>query len=99
MANLNFKQLSNELSGTQSFSNSAILVTIFTLIVTFLVWSSIAELDNVTRGEGKIVSSVQNQLVQAAEGGVILRRYVSENTEVKKAICCLKSTLSTRRVS
>jgi adhesin transport system membrane fusion protein len=36
----------------------------------------------VTRGEGRIVSSVQNQMVQAAEGGVILRRYVSENTVV-----------------
>ncbi|MEN8935317.1 MAG: HlyD family type I secretion periplasmic adaptor subunit, partial [Planktotalea arctica] len=41
-----------------------------------------AELDNVTRGEGRIVSSVQNQMVQASEGGVILRRYVAENTVV-----------------
>lgn len=36
----------------------------------------------VTRGEGRIVSSVQNQMVQSAEGGVILRRFVSENTVV-----------------
>ena len=84
MANVNFKKLSNELSGTQSLSNSAILFAVGLLIVTFITWASFTELDNVTRGQGKIVSSVQNQLVQAGEGGVILKRNVSENTEVKK---------------
>ena len=84
MANVNFKKLSNELSGTQSLSNSAILFAVGLLIVTFITWASFTEFDNVTRGQGKIVSSVQNQLVQAGEGGVILKRNVSENTEVKK---------------
>jgi membrane fusion protein, adhesin transport system len=84
VANVNFKKLSNELSGTQSLSNSAILFAVGLLIVTFITWASFTELDNVTRGQGKIVSSVQNQLVQAGEGGVILKRNVSENTEVKK---------------
>lgn len=84
MANVNFKKLSNELSGTQSLSNSAILFAVGLLIVTFITWASFTELDNVTRGQGKIVSSVQNQLVHAGEGGVILKRNVSENTEVKK---------------
>lgn len=84
MANLNFKKLSNELSGTQGLSNSAILISVVLLIATFVAWASWTELDNVTRGQGKIVSSVQNQLVQAGEGGVILKRNVSENSEVKK---------------
>jgi membrane fusion protein, adhesin transport system len=84
VTNVNFKKLSNELSGTQSLSNSAILFAVGLLIVTFITWASFTELDNVTRGQGKIVSSVQNQLVQAGEGGVILKRNVSENTEVKK---------------
>jgi adhesin transport system membrane fusion protein len=52
------------------------------LIFTLALWANIAELDNVTRGQGKIASSVQNQMVQAGEGGVILRRYVSENSAV-----------------
>ena len=94
MANVNFKKLSNELSGTQSLSNSAILFAVGLLIVTFITWASFTELDNVTRGQGKIVSSVQNQLVQAGEGGVILKRNVSENTEVKKGISFLRLILS-----
>ncbi len=82
MADMDFKKISNELSGKQSFSNSAILFSSAGLIFTLALWASIAELDNVTRGEGKIASSVQNQMVQAGEGGVILRRYVSENSAV-----------------
>ncbi len=81
---VSFKAISDELSGKQSISNTAILLTSAGLIFTITLWASIAELDNVTRGQGKIVSSLQNQMVQASEGGVILRRYVSENDAVKK---------------
>jgi len=58
------------------------MFTIIALVGLAFAWANWAELDNVTRGEGRIVSSVQNQLVQASEGGVILRRYVTENTVV-----------------
>lgn len=84
MSNIDFKTLSREMAGREGFGGSAILVTIATLIAALVFWASYAELDNVTRGEGRIVSSVQNQMIQAAEGGVIMRRYVSENTHVEK---------------
>ncbi len=82
MAEVDFKTLSREMAGREGLSGSTILVTVFALIALALVWANWAELDSVTRGEGRIVSSVQNQMVQAAEGGVILRRFVSENTVV-----------------
>jgi len=82
MAEVDFKTLSREMAGREGLAGSAILATVIVLVVTALIWANWAELDSVTRGEGRIVSSVQNQLVQAAEGGVILRRYVSENTVV-----------------
>ena len=84
MSNVDFKSISNELSGKQSFSNSAILFSSAGLLITLAFWATIAELDNVTRGQGKVASSVQNQMVQAGEGGVILRRYVSENSAVEE---------------
>lgn len=84
MSDIDFKTLSREMSGREGLAGSAIMITIVALVVLTLVWASWAELDNVTRGEGRIVSSVQNQVVQAAEGGVILRRYVSENTIVSE---------------
>lgn len=82
MAELDFKALSREMAGRDGLAGSSILVTVIALVVLAIVWANWAELDSVTRGEGRIVSSVQNQMVQASEGGVILRRYVSENTVV-----------------
>lgn len=70
------------MAGREGLGGSAIMFTIIALVGLAFAWANWAELDNVTRGEGRIVSSVQNQLVQASEGGVILRRYVTENTVV-----------------
>lgn len=82
MTETDFKTLSREMAGREGLAGSTIMVTIIALVVLGLIWANWAELDSVTRGEGRIVSSVQNQMVQASEGGVILRRFVSENTVV-----------------
>ena len=82
MSNTDFKSLSREMAGREGLGGSTIMFTIIALVGLALVWANWAEIDNVTRGEGRIVSSVQNQMVQASEGGVILRRYVAENTVV-----------------
>lgn len=84
MSEVDFKTLSRQMAGRDGIGGSAILFSIIFLVAALIYWASQAELDNVIRGEGRIVSSVQNQLVQAAEGGVILRRYVSENTTVEE---------------
>lgn len=82
MSDIDFRQLSREMAGRDGIAGSAILLAIGAMIALLLWWANWAELDRVTRGDGRIVSSVQNQLVQAAEGGVILRRFVSENSQV-----------------
>jgi adhesin transport system membrane fusion protein len=84
MSDVNFKKLSSELSGRVGWSGSLILFVVLALVASLIFWSTIAELDNVTRGEGRVISSAQNQSVQAGEGGVILRRYVSENSSVSE---------------
>ena len=84
MSEINFASLSREMAGREGLGGSSIMLMIIALIGSTLFWANWAKLDNVTRGEGRIVSSVQNQIVQASEGGVILRRYVSENTVVVK---------------
>ena len=82
MADVDFKRLSRDMAGQEGIGGSLIMITVAALVGLTLLWASWAEVDNVTRGEGRIVSSVQNQIVQAAEGGVILRRFVSENSRV-----------------
>ena len=70
------------MAGKSGAGSSLLLVIILFLVTAIIVWANYAELDNVTRGEGRVISAVQNQLVQAAEGGVILRRNVTENSHV-----------------
>lgn len=82
MSDIHLKALARDMAGREGIGGSLIMIMIATLVGLALLWASWAELDNVTRGEGRLVSSVQNQLVQAAEGGVILRRFVSENSIV-----------------
>ena len=84
MAETEFKRLARDMAGQEGLAGSTVLFSIIGFIVLSFIWASLAELDNVTRGEGRVISSVQNQMVQAAEGGVILRRYVSENTIVEE---------------
>ena len=82
MAVTDFKKLSREMSGREGAGNSLILFVVIALLGIAGAWAHMTELDNVTRGEGRVISSLQNQRVQAAEGGVILRRYVSEGDYV-----------------
>ena len=82
MAVTDFKKLSREMSGREGAGNSLILFVVIALLGIAGAWAHMTELDNVTRGEGRVVSSLANQRVQAAEGGVILRRFVSEGDVV-----------------
>ena len=77
-----FRKLSKELSGREGARNSTLMFSIILLLGLAGAWAHLTELDNVTRGEGRIVSAMQNQTIQAAEGGVILRRFVTEGSEV-----------------
>ena len=79
-----FNKLSKELSGSTGILGSLLLFVIIALICILLFWANVTELDNVTRGQGKIVSSLQNQLVQASEGGVIKARFVETSQKVEK---------------
>lgn len=52
----------------------------FALLV---VWAALAEVDEVTRGEGKIIPSRQLQVVQSVDGGVIEEVFVEEGATVQ----------------
>lgn len=84
MTQPDFSALKKELAGRDRARNTLLLFTIITFLVCAGFWASITELDNVTRGEGEVTSASQNQMVQAAEGGVILRRHVEENDIVSE---------------
>ena len=54
------------------------------MFVTFLVWAHFAVLDEVKRGNGKVIPSQQTQVVQSLEGGIVQAILVQEGAIVQK---------------
>jgi len=54
------------------------------LLLTGLVWAYLAVLDEVTRGEGRVIPSSQVQVVQPLEGGLIESIFIKEGAIVQK---------------
>jgi membrane fusion protein, adhesin transport system len=50
----------------------------------FLAWSALAMIDEVTRGEGRVIPSSKTQLVQSLEGGIVKEVTVRAGDKVTK---------------
>ncbi len=59
-------------------------------ILAFIVWASFAEIDEITRGDGKAIPYGQNQIIQNLEGGIIESILVNEGQVVKEDEIILK---------
>lgn len=59
-------------------------------IVVFVAWASFAEVDEITRGDGKAIPYGQNQIIQNLEGGIIDSILVNEGQKVKTDEVILK---------
>lgn len=57
---------------------------------TFLLWAYNATLDEVTRGEGKIVPSGQTKIIQHFEGGIVTEILVDEGDIVEQGAVLLR---------
>jgi len=55
-----------------------------TTVAGFLLWANWAELDTLTRATGQVIASSRNQVIQAADGGVLERMLVKEGDAVKR---------------
>lgn len=67
-----------------------LLIAISSLFVIFLLWASFAEIEEVTRGEGKVIPSSEVQVIQNLEGGIIEEILVKEGQEVKEGEVVLR---------
>lgn len=75
-----------------SYSNSnekpsKVSQTIFLLIsgifLIFLLWASLAEIDELARGNGKVIPTDKIQTVQSLDGGIISEIFIKEGDTVK----------------
>lgn len=59
-------------------------------VVVMIIWASFAEVDIVTRGQGKVIPSRQVQIVGSQDGGVITEILVREGDVVRQGDLLLK---------
>lgn len=59
-------------------------------VLVFLLWAAIAQVDEVTRGEGKVIPSRQLQVVQSLDGGIVDEILVKEGETVHEGQVLLK---------
>ena len=67
-----------------------ILVTVALFLAIFVLWANLATLEKVIRGEGKVVVSAKNQIIQNLEGGIVKEIYVKVGDIVMEGQALLK---------
>ena len=67
-----------------------ILWAICLFVLTLITWSAYAEIDELVRGDGKVIPSKRLQIVQNLEGGILSELHVSEGSLVEKNQILLK---------
>ncbi|NJD34169.1 MAG: HlyD family type I secretion periplasmic adaptor subunit [Betaproteobacteria bacterium] len=64
--------------------------SVFAVCVILIVWASIANVDEITRGDGKVIPSKQLQVIQSLDGGIISQILVKEGQTVREGQVLLK---------
>jgi len=67
-----------------------ILYSITLFFVLFFVWASVSELEEVTRGNGKVIASSKVQVIQNLEGGIIKDIFVKTGQQVQSGQSLIK---------
>ncbi len=66
------------------------LTVCIALFATFFAWATFAKIDEVTRGEGRVIPSLKRQVVQNLEGGIVEAIFVREGDKVAKGQVLLR---------
>ena len=75
-----------------------LLFSILAVLVALIIWAWYAQIDEVTRGEGRVIPSRQLQVIQSLDGGIVSEILVKEGDIVKTGDALIKID-ETRAVS
>lgn len=77
------------LEQTPSRMSRVVKIWLFTVLA-FIIWASLAKVDEITRGDGDVIPYGQNQIIQNLEGGIVESILVEEGQIVKEGEVILK---------
>ncbi|WP_374320665.1 HlyD family type I secretion periplasmic adaptor subunit [Aquabacterium sp.] len=78
------------MSTQQTYRAQTLVRTALIVTMGLLVWSAIAQIDEVTKGDAKVIPSRQLQIVQSLDGGVVSQILVKEGQQVEAGQLLLK---------
>ncbi len=67
-----------------SYAPLALSVVTCLILIIFIVWASMATLDEVAHGQGQVISSQRTQVIENLEGGIVREILVREGQVVQK---------------
>ena len=76
-------ELADDDGGLRSMPHWLLFVIVGFFVVA-LIWAWLAQIDEIARGDGKVITTSQTQYVQNLEGGIVARILVKEGDLVKK---------------
>lgn len=65
-------------------TSNLLLFSITALVIFFVVWAAISQVEEITRGSGQVIPSQEIQVVQSLEGGILQELLVSEGERVSR---------------
>ncbi|WP_369407676.1 HlyD family type I secretion periplasmic adaptor subunit [Sulfurospirillum tamanense] len=84
------RSLSAAVLEKSTLSSRLILWTIALSVAWLVLWASYASVDEIARGEGRVIPSSRVQVVQNLEGGIVEELYVREGDNVQRGQPLLK---------
>nr|MBP8175111.1 biotin/lipoyl-binding protein [Sphaerotilus sp.] len=86
-----FEREAEELMSRQRTARAQRIVRSAVVVVCgLIVWAAFAEIDEVTKGDGRVIPSRQLQVVQSLDGGVVSEILVREGQQVEAGQLLLK---------
>ena len=79
-----FSRLNSRLKEPRLPRSSLVAWSLFALLMVFITWASLFQLDEVTTGSGKVIPSSHEQVIQSLEGGIIHSLMVREGDIVER---------------
>ncbi|MEJ5169191.1 MAG: biotin/lipoyl-binding protein, partial [Arcobacteraceae bacterium] len=68
----------------EDWNYKLVVYPMIAFVVVFFIWAAFTEIDEVVKGEGKVIPSGQTKVLQHFEGGIISDILVREGDNVKQ---------------